>query len=142
MKVVDANVLVYAVNEDAVHHQQAREWLDRSLAGASGVGFSWLVMMAFLRLTTHPSIFGNPLTAAAAVAQLEAWMAQPAAHILEPTSRHLLLMAELLSEVGRGGNLVNDAHLAALAVEHRATIVSFDNDFDRFGVVRWEHPGR
>ncbi len=69
-------------------------------------------------------------------------MAQPAAHILEPTSRHLLIMAELFSEVGRGGNLVNDAHLAALAVEHRATIVSFDNDLDRFGVVRREHPGR
>jgi toxin-antitoxin system PIN domain toxin len=141
VKVVDANVLVYAVNEDAVHHQQAREWLDRSLAGASGVGFSWLVMMAFLRLTTNSSIFANPLRVPTAVAQLEAWMAQPAAHVLEPTSRHLVIMAELLSEVGRGGNLVNDAHLAALAVEHRATIVSFDNDFGRFGVVRWESPG-
>jgi uncharacterized protein len=140
MKVVDANVLLYAVNEDATKHQESREWLDAALSGAATVGFSWIVLLAFVRLSTKAGVFPRPLTLAAALGVVEAWLAQPAAVVVEPTVSHASVLAELLQAVGVGGNLVNDAHLAALAIEHHGLVVSFDRDFDRFAGVKREEP--
>ena len=140
MKVVDANVLLYAVNEDATKHQESREWLDAALSGRATVGFSWIVLLAFVRLSTKAGVFPRPLTLAAALGVVEAWLAQPAAVVVEPTARHASVLADLLQAVGVGGNLVNDAHLAALAIEHHGLVVSFDRDFDRFAGVKWEEP--
>ena len=140
MKLVDANVLLYAVNEDARNHDGSRSWLDEALSGAATVGFSWVVLLAFLRLSTKIGLFPRPLTSDAAADRIDDWLAQPAAVIVEPTARHPSLLRELLEAVGAGGNLVNDAHLAALAIEHRAQIVSYDTDFLRFPGVTLETP--
>jgi toxin-antitoxin system PIN domain toxin len=140
VNVVDANVLLYAVNVDADRHAESRDWLDGSLSGGARVGFSWLVMLAFARLSTKIGLFPHPLTSDEAMARLDAWTSQAAAEIIEPTARHLDLVRSLLRPLGTGGNLVNDAHLAALAVEHRGVVVSYDNDFDRFHGVRWTTP--
>lgn len=133
MKVVDANVLLYAVNEDSRHHRAARQWLDTALSGGDVVGFDWVVLLAFVRIATHSSIFANPLTVDSAFEIVDAWLGSPGAQLLSPTPRHAELLQSLVGTVGVGGNLVNDAHLAALAVEHRADVVSFDRDFERFG---------
>lgn len=141
MKLVDANVLLYAVNEDAPHHATAHSWLDHGLAGPETVGFAWVVLLAFLRLSTRPGLFPRPLTLDEAAGAVELWLEQPAALVVHPSDRHLSLVRGLLGTVGTAANLVNDAHLATLALEHGAEIVSFDRDFERFEGVRVAVPG-
>lgn len=140
MKLVDANVLIYAFNQDSERHLEARAWLDRSLSGQATVGFSWVALLAFVRLTTKPGLFPQPVSSGIAMAQVTDWLAQPSARLLQPTERHSSILDGLLAAAGTGGNLVNDAHLAALAIEHRAEIVSYDSDFSRFSGVRWHRP--
>jgi len=98
------------------------------------------VLLAFLRLATHPAVFPRPLTVEQAIDVVRRWLAQPAAVILEPTPRHMDLVASLLVETGTAANLVNDAHLAAIAIDRDAVLVSFDADFSRFAGLRWERP--
>ncbi|HVM18483.1 MAG TPA: TA system VapC family ribonuclease toxin [Egibacteraceae bacterium] len=140
MQIVDANVLLYAVNADAAHHRTAKAWLDAALAGGSAVGFSWVVLLAFLRLATSPRVFAQPLTIDVACDVVDGWLGQAAAVVVEPTARHLRVLGGLLAETGSAANLVNDAHLAALAAELDAEIISYDHDFGRFPGVRWRTP--
>ncbi|MGI8946437.1 MAG: TA system VapC family ribonuclease toxin [Ornithinimicrobium sp.] len=140
MKVVDANVLLYAVDRGAEHHQVSKTWLDRALAGHEAVLLPWLSLLAFLRLSTHPAVHDQPLTVDQALDIVEVWVGAPAAITSEPDSAHTGRLRTLLGATGHGGNLVNDAHLAALAVQHRATVVTFDSDFGRFPGVQWERP--
>jgi uncharacterized protein len=140
VKLVDANVLVYAVNASARHHDRSRRWLDGALSGDDTVAFSWVALLAFVRLCTKTGLFPAPLTVDQAMDRVDAWLAAPPAVVIEPTRNHPAVVRTLLAPFGTGGNLVNDAHLAALAIEHRCTIVSFDNDFGRFPAVRWELP--
>lgn len=140
MKLVDANVLLYAVNEDAPHHHEARDWLDGSLSGRDTVGFAWVVMLAFVRLATRVDLFPRALPVAGAFDRVDAWLGQASAVVVSESERHARIMRGLLEPLGTGANLVNDAHLAALSIEHRAGIVSYDNDFSRFDGVRWERP--
>lgn len=140
MKLVDANVLLYAVNRDAEHHETARAWLDRALSGDATVAFSWVALLAFVRLSTKVGLFPSPLRIEGALDRVHAWTTAAPAVIVEPTPDHAMVLRRLLGEVGVGGNLVNDAHLAALAVEHRCVVVSYDNDFSRFDGVTWEQP--
>ncbi len=140
MKVVDTNVLLYAVNPDAEHHRAAHSWLDRMLSGAAPVGFAWTAVMGFIRVSTLPRLFDRPLTAEEAFDFVERWMTSRTAQVVTPGSGHLTIMRSLLGDHPQAGNLVNDAHLAALAVEHKATVVTFDADFGRFPGVRWERP--
>jgi len=141
MRLCDANVLLYAVNSDAPNHTAARSWLDGALSGGETVAFPWAVLLAFLRLATHPAVFPLPLGADAAIARVREWLRQPAATVAEPGSRHLEILAALVEESGVAGNLVSDAHLAALAIELDAELVSFDRDFARFAGLRWSVPG-
>jgi len=140
VKLVDANVLLYAINVDARHHVLSRRWLDDALSGATTVGFSWVVLLAFIRLATKVDLFPRPLVVDDALDRVDRWLAAPPAVVVEPTVDHARILRRLLDEVGTGGNLANDAHLAALAIGHRATVVSFDRDFGRFGSVTWELP--
>ena len=140
MLLVDANVLLYSVNTAAEQHVRARTWLDRVLGDDEPVGFAWTVILAFLRLATHPGVFRSPLDLDDAVGVLRDWLGQAPALVVQPTTRHLDLLAGLLGEAGTAGNLVSDAHLAALAVEHDATLVSFDTDFGRYRGLRWRQP--
>lgn len=141
MLLVDANVLVHAVNERSREHAAARGWLRAALDGEEPVAFAWTVLLAVLRLCTHPSVFSRPLSPSQASAAVERWLAAPAALVLEPTGRHLPLLSGLLEHARTGGNLVGDAHLAALALEHSATVVTFDRDFARFEGVPLHRPG-
>jgi uncharacterized protein len=141
MKIVDANVLLYAVNADAQHHAEAHEWLDHALGGGDAVGFTWVVMLAFLRISTHPSIFPNPLSVDTATEILQGWLDQPGALVIDPSARHPAILTGLLRETGSRGNLVNDTHLATIAAEHGADVASFDADFDRFKGIRRYAPG-
>jgi toxin-antitoxin system PIN domain toxin len=138
--IIDANVLLYAVDSASPHHERCRSWLDASLAGAEAVGFSWIALLAFIRIGTNPSILPNPMTADEATGQAEAWLGAPAAVIAQPTARHAGLLRGLLRDTGTAGNLTTDAHLAALAIEHGADIVSYDRDFARFPRVRHRLP--
>ncbi len=140
MKLVDANVLLYAVNRDARHHEAARRWLDGSLSGAGTVAFAWVALLAFVRLATKPDLFPAPLGIGDAFDRVDAWLGAASAVVLEPTLDHGRIVRRLLEAVGVGGNLVNDAHLGALAIEHRCEVVSYDNDFGRLPGVAWEQP--
>lgn len=140
VKLVDTNVLIYAVNARASHHQVAKSWLDNALSGGSPVGFAWLALIGFVRLSTHPAVFERPLSSQQAMGQVDAWLGAGPATVLHPGPQHPTRLTEMLAAVGAAGNLTNDAHLAALAVEHKASLVSFDSDFSRFPGVRWERP--
>ncbi len=135
MLLLDANVLLHAVNERAQEHRVASEWLRRALGESEAVAFAWTVLLAFLRLSTHPSVFPEPLSPSQAAEVAARWLEARASVTLEPTRRHLPLLRGLLERAGTAGNLVGDAHLAALALEHGATVISFDRDFERFDVA-------
>jgi uncharacterized protein len=140
--VTDANVLLYAVDTTSAHHHESLEWLDRSLAGAEAVGFAWAALLAFIRVGTNRALLPNPLSVDEATAQVQTWLSAPAAVLVHPTNRHAELLRGLLLDSGTGGNLTTDAHLAALAIEHGAELVSYDRDFARFRGLRHRLPSR
>ncbi len=140
MKIVDANVLLYAVNSASEHHRSSVRWLDGALSGSDAVGLAWVPLLAFIRLTTKDGLFPSPLRPEAAIGQVAEWVNAPTAVVVNPTPRHPEILSRLLAQLGSGGNLTNDAHLAALAIEHRASIVSYDSDFGRFEGVGWDRP--
>lgn len=140
MIVPDVNVLLYAVDETSARHVAARTWLERSLSGTETVAFGWSVLTAFIRLSTRPAVFARPLSSSQAFDLVAGWLAQPPVVVVDPTQRHLGILRNLLETLGTAGNLVPDAHLAALAVEHGGTVASSDHDFGRFAGVRWLDP--
>jgi uncharacterized protein len=140
MILIDANLLIYAVNRDAPLHAKAKAWLEDVLSGTETVGFSWNVLLAFLRLTTRAGLFHQPLSAETAFRVVEGWLGEPPVTVLEPGPEHLRLLRDLVLPLGTGGNLTSDAHLAALAIEHGATLCTTDADFSRFPRVRWKNP--
>lgn len=139
MLLVDTNVLLNAVNRSAPGHEESRLWLDSALDGRAPVGFAWVTLLGFLRISTRRGVFGEPLTVDQALGLMHEWLDRPAAHVLQPTQRHREILGRMLEEVGTAGDLTTDAHLAALATEHRATVVTYDSDFSRFP-VRTERP--
>jgi len=134
--IVDANVLVYAVNESMPQHSRARGWLEEALSGHESVGFAWVVLLAFMRIATLPALFPQPLSTSDALGLVDDWLDAGPAVVVHPTVRHAAVLRSLLLEAGTAGNLVSDAHLAALALEHGTRICSFDRDFNRFPGVR------
>lgn len=136
----DANLLIYAVNHDAPHHQAARTWLEQVLSGTTVVGLPWLALIAFIRLTTNPRVFESPLAPEAALDMVSGWLEQPCVTPVNPGDRHWLVLSRLLRQDGTAGNLTNDAHLAALAIEYGATLCSADNDFRRFEGLDYVNP--
>jgi len=140
MILVDANLLIYAVNRQATMHRAAKAWLEGAIGGDEPVGLSWNVIVAFLRLTTRRGLFEEPLTVRAAFELIERWLAQPNVEIVHPGARHLDLMKKMLLSLGTAGNLTSDAHLAALAIENDAELYSADADFDRFHGLKWTNP--
>jgi len=134
VKIIDANVLLYAINRQSTEHHKALGWLTAALSGDEVVGLPWASLLAFIRLSTSRRVFATPLSPAEAVNLVESWLAQPPAVAIEPTTRHASILRGLLEQAGTAGNLTTDAHIAALAIEHGATVVTFDRDFQRFGV--------
>lgn len=140
MKVVDANVLLYASNRAAAHHRRALAWWESALEGDEPVGLPWVSLLAFLRLSTKPGIFPKALSVAEAGAKVRRWLAQPMVRLIRETDEHTECLLALLNETGTAGDLTTDAHLAALAFCRGATVVSFDGDFSHFPQVRWMVP--
>jgi len=140
VKLVDLNVLLYAVNRDSVHHAACLRWWEDALAGDEAVGLPWVVILGFLRLATSARVFPQPLDADDALSRVDAWIAQPSVQIVHETGDQWPRLRELLREVGTAGNLTTDAHLASLAMAHGATLVSCDADFGRFPALRWLNP--
>lgn len=140
MILVDANLLIYAVDADSVSHAPARRWLESTLNAGDEVGLAWVVTLAFLRVTTHPRVMRTPLSPEAAIAYVDGWLALPNVRPLVPGARHWSVLKHLLATSGTAGNLTSDAHLAALAVETSATVYSADADFRRFPAVRHHNP--
>lgn len=137
---IDANILLFAVDEDSPFHRAAASWLAEQLGGPRRVGIPWQSLAAFLRIATHPRAAERPLTPAEAWSYVEDWLAADAAWIPQPTERHAEILGDLVTRYQLRGNLVSDAQLAALAVEHGLTVCSADTDFARFGEIRWENP--
>ena len=127
----DVNVLAHAVNVGVAQHATARAALQHAFENDQ-VALAWAAMLGFLRLTTRPGILARPLPVEAALDMLRRWSAHPSALVIQPTTRHASVLSRLLLGLGQGGNIVSDAHLAALAIEHGATLLTFDRDFDRF----------
>jgi toxin-antitoxin system PIN domain toxin len=142
MKLVDLNVLLYVVNRDAPHHEITLKWWNSALQGDQPIGLAWTVLLGFLRLTTNPTIFSSPLTAETAIKKVDTWLALEQVRLVQETQHHWHILRELLAETGTAGNLTTDSHLAALALSHGATLVSFDHDFGRFPNLRWESPAQ
>jgi toxin-antitoxin system PIN domain toxin len=140
MKLPDVNLLLYAYDQTSPHHRRARQWLEGELSGTETVGFAWLVLIAFVRISTRAKLTAQPFEPAEAFDIVERWLAQPNAIILHPTERHLGLMRGLVEPLGTAGNITSDAHLAALAIEHGAEVCSADTDFARFPGLRWINP--
>ena len=118
MIAVDANLLIYAVNQDAPLHRKAKSWLESVVSGTETVGLSWTVLLAFLRLTTRAGLFQQPLDVETAFDLVDTWLQQPSVIVLEPSARHWRALRDLVLPLGTGGNITSDAHLAARAMEH------------------------
>ena len=142
MKIVDLNVLLYVVNQDAPHHEQVVAWWEGALNGDETIGLAWSVVTGFLRVSTHRRVFPRPLSAEDAVLQIDDWLALDVISLVTETRDHWRVLRVLLAETGVAGNLVTDAHLAALAMTRGATLASCDADFGRFPGLRWENPVR
>jgi toxin-antitoxin system PIN domain toxin len=142
VKLPDINLLLYAIDEEAPRHQPAREWLEGLLSGTEAVAFTWAVLLGFVRISTNPAAFEQPLDVSEALDYVDGWLDQPVATVIDPTDRHASALRNLLEPLGAAGNLTSDAHLAALAIEHGAELCSSDADFSRFDGLRWTDPLR
>ena len=140
MILVDANLLLYAYHPRAEQHEKSRAWLEAALSGPDLVRFAWVTLWAFVRIATHPRVFDRPLSISEARAAISAWLDQPAAGILEPGERHWDILRALMRDGQTAGPLVMDAVLAAIALEHGATLCTTDRDFTRFSGLRWMNP--
>ncbi len=142
MKLLDVNLLLYAYDESSPDHPRVKAWLEQLLSSGETVALPWVVLLAFLRLTTRAAVFTAPLTPEEALDTVDDLLAQPNVMVVHPGPRHPALLRELIAGVGTAGNITTDAHLAALAREHGATLCSRDADFSRFPGLRWSDPLR
>lgn len=140
MILVDANLLLYAEDSLSEHHERARNWWDEQLSGSSPVCLCWPVLTAFIRIGTNPRLHQRPLTMREAVDRVQSWFDQPCLRLIHPSDQHWPIFQRMLREGRAVGNLVPDAHLAALAIEHSCTLQSSDADFARFKGLKWNNP--
>ena len=138
--IVDVNVLLYAINEDAEHHEPMRRWWEDALSGDESVGLPWVVLLGFMRIATNPRVFPAPLSADEALGKVETWLAVDVVTAVTEKPDHWRTLRGLLDDAGTAGNLTTDAHLAACAITRDATLVSCDGDFVRFKGLRWRNP--
>ncbi len=141
MILVDANILLYAEDSLSEHHESARSWWDEQLSGSSPVGMCWPVLTAYIRIGTNPRLHRRPLTLREAIDRVQSWLDQPCVRMVLPTDQHWAIFRTVLRQGGGAtGNLVPDAHLAALAIEHNCRLCSSDADFARFTGLDWHNP--
>jgi uncharacterized protein len=140
MILVDANLLIYAYNPAAEQHAAAKRWLETVIAGRTPVRLAWVTVLAFVRIMTHPQVFRRPFSIQEAVEAVDSWLAQPSVAMIGPSDDHWSVLRQLLLNGQASGPLSTDAHLAALAVEHGATLFTTDRDFARFPGLAFVNP--
>jgi uncharacterized protein len=138
--IVDANVLLYAVDASSRFHQPAKAWLETALNEPARVGLPWASLLAFERISTHPRASLSPLTPSMAWSFIADWLDADATWVPVPGERHAEILRDLIVAGDLRGNLVPDAHLAALAMEHGVGVCSADSDFARFPQINWVNP--
>lgn len=138
----DVNLLVHAHNRDSTVHEPARRWWDGCLAGTEGVGLAWIVMLGFIRISTHPRVLLRPLPVSDVLDRIESWLRIPHVHVPQPSSRHFSGLRVNLEGIGTAGNMTTDAHLATLAMQRGYVLYTTDTDFMRFRGLRWVNPCR
>lgn len=142
MIIPDVNLLIYATDTQSPRHTASLAWIERILSQPETVGFAWSALIAYVRISTNPRIFAEPMAPTEALDYVEGWLSQPNATIAHPTRRHAAVIRDLLAPIGVAADLTPDAHLAALAIEHGGTVHSTDSDFARFPGLRWVDPLR
>jgi toxin-antitoxin system PIN domain toxin len=140
VRIVDTSVLLPAITPSLPQHARARSALEAAINDDRPVGLTWVVVNAFLRLTTKPGLFERPLTLDEAWELVDDWLGHPNVHVVQETTEHARLWSELLRAAGTGGDLTTDAWIAAIAVAHGASVLTLDSDFARFPGLRWENP--
>ena len=140
MKIVDLNLLIYAVNRDSRDHAAAKEWWQNCLSDTETIGLPWIVLLGFLRLTTNTRVLPKPLSHPQAIDLIDEWLDQPPVQIITPTDRHWEVLKLLISTLGTASNLTTDAHIAAMAIEKGGVLYSSDNDFVRYPNLKWINP--
>ena len=140
MIVPDLNLLLYAYDASSGRYPLAAKWWESVMNGSEAVGLPWAVLLGFIRLTTSRAVMRRPLSAARACGHVREWLGAPNTTILQPGDGHAAILLPLLEALGTAGNLTTDAHLAALAIEHRAVLHTTDRDFARFAGLKWTNP--
>ncbi|NBB89796.1 MAG: PIN domain-containing protein [Spirochaetes bacterium] len=140
MIIPDINLIVYAHDETTAAHPPARQWWERTVTGAEPVGLPWVCVLGFVRLLSNPRVVQQPAPAADLMARMQRVLALSAVRPAVPGAQHAGLMQRLFDETGATGRLTTDIHLAALAIEHGATLASTDTDFARFSELKWVNP--
>lgn len=140
MILVDANLPLYAYDRSSPRHDAARSWLEATLSGTEDVRFALATLLAFVRIATNPAVYARPLDPAQAIDHVRAWLDRPNVSVATPSERHWAILADVAAAGQARGPLLMDAHLAALAIEHGATLVSTDRGFARFPRLRFRDP--
>jgi len=140
VKLLDASALLHAYDPDFREYERSRRWLEETFSGPERVGLAWVTVLAFLRIATNPRAFPRPLSIEEATSVVSEWLERPNVSVLEPGARHWEILRDLLSEAQARADLVMDAHIAALALEHGATVCTDDRDFARFPALRTLDP--
>lgn len=140
MKIIDVNILVYAVDRQSKFHAPVLAWWNNALNGNEILGLPWIAVSGFIRIGTNSRLFDNALTVAEATQRIDVWLSQPNIQLVQETTEHWTLFREFVQIPGAGGNRTTDAHLAAIAVSRGASLVSTDRGFARFSHLRWENP--
>ena len=140
MLLLDANLLIYAYHAGSGEHAAAKAWVESAFSGAEAVGLPWLTILAFLCITTNQRVFERPLSIAKAQGIAASWLARPQVHPVEAGANFFNVLSTLLGPAQIKGPLVNDAAIAALAIEHGATLCTTDRDFARFPGLKWVNP--
>ena len=140
MKIIDLNLLLYAVNADGPRHDRAHAWLEDLLSSDELIGFPWSVLLGFLRISTNPRVFPQALRPDEAIGIIDSWLSLPNTRIATPGEGHWPILRRFLLDTGMAANLTTDAHLAAIAIETSSELLSTDADFARFPHLRWSNP--
>lgn len=140
MIVPDVNLLIYSYNSESRFHQQAKNWWESVVNSDELVGISWIAILGFARLVSNRKVVSSPISLQRAFEIAELWLEQENVQILNPSSAHIKILKKIVIASQVSSNLTTDAHLAALAIEHQATLFSNDSDFSRFPGLKWVNP--
>lgn len=140
MTLLDVNVLLYAYDKDAPNHLAAAQWIKHLFGGSETIGLPWITLWAFVRISTNSRVLNNPKTAHEAFQIVREWLALPGVVVVQPGPRHRELVERLVIDNRAAGPLTTEAALAAMAIEHGATLASTDRHFSRFPDLRWFNP--